>query len=165
MQETPPILVAGIGNPLMGDEGIGPAVVAAFAASRKPSPLVETADVGTGGLSLLYVLEGRQAAILVDCARMGEAPGVARTFTPEQVRSAKELPEVSLHEGDILDLVALGERLGMLPPRLVIVGVEPSWIGPGGELSPVVRSALPECAALLESEVDRALQALQTATD
>ncbi|MFO7769137.1 MAG: hydrogenase maturation protease [bacterium] len=165
MHTAPPLLVAGIGNPLMGDEGVGPAVVEAFLASRGPSPLVEAVDAGTGGMSLLYAMEGRSAAILVDCARMGESPGTMRRFTPEDVRSAKELPGISLHEGDLLDLVHLGERLEMLPSRLVILGVEPSWIGPGGTLSPVVRSAVPSCVRMLCDEVDLALEGLPPVTE
>lgn len=160
-----PILVAGIGNPFMGDEGVGPAVVETFRGSWEGSPLVETVEAGTGGMALLYIMEGRQAAILVDCARMGETPGTVRRFTPEEARSSKDLPGISLHEGDLLDLVELGRKLSMLPPRLVILGIEPSWIGPGGSLSPVVRKALPSCVGCLVEEVEAALEALNPAAD
>ena len=165
MPEQLPILVAGVGNPLMGDEGVGPAVVEAFRSAWDGPRVVETVDAGTGGMALLYSMEGREAAILVDCARMGEPPGTIRRFTPEQARSARQLPGISLHEGDLLDLIRLGHRLGMLPPRLVILGIEPSWIGPGGRLSPIVRSALPACVKSLTGEVERAAADLPAVTD
>jgi hydrogenase maturation protease len=94
-----PVVVLGLGNPLMGDEGIGVYLIERLADSAADYPSVDVLDAGTGGLSVLHCIEGRRKAIFIDCAFMDETPGTIRRFTPEEVRSRKVLASVSARGG------------------------------------------------------------------
>ncbi|MBM4027204.1 MAG: hydrogenase maturation protease, partial [Planctomycetes bacterium] len=139
-----PIVVLGLGNPLMADEGIGVYLVERLRESVGESPSVEFVDAGTGGFSILHYLEGRRKAILVDCAFMDEPPGTIRRFTPEEVRSTKVLAHQSLHEADLLRILALARQLGQAPDETVVFGIQPERIEPGMGLSPALRDRIDE---------------------
>jgi hydrogenase maturation protease len=66
---------------------------------------------------------------------MGKPAGTMSRFTPEQVTTHKLLAGLSLHEGDVLSIVALSRRLGEAPGEIVIFGIEPLSVGPGEYLS------------------------------
>ncbi|MBN1126744.1 MAG: hydrogenase maturation protease [Sedimentisphaerales bacterium] len=126
MKET---IVLGLGNPLMGDEGIGVRIVEELeSACGKNFPQADFLDAGTGGMSILHLIAGRKKAILIDCALMGEQPGTIKRFTPDQVRSQKILAHQSLHEADILNIIDLSRQLGECPEEVVIFGIEPESI-------------------------------------
>lgn len=129
------IIVVGIGNLLMRDEGIGCAVIDHFVSCQDVYPDVEFVDIGTGGFALLHLISGRKKAILIDCAKMGTEPGTIKKFTPEQVNSIKQLSHYSLHEADVLKVIEISRQLGQCPAEIVIFGVEPELIEIGQELS------------------------------
>jgi len=139
-----PIVVLGLGNPLMGDEGVGVALVQEFARMATEYPAVEFLDVGTGGLSILHQMDGRSKAILVDCAFMGESPGTIRRFMPDDVASVKPLSGLSGHEGDLLKIVQMARALGQCPNEVVFFGIEPEGVSPGRMLSDSVAGRWPE---------------------
>jgi hydrogenase maturation protease len=97
-----PVVVLGLGNPLMGDEGIGVYLVEQLSNLAAEYPSVDFLDAGTGGLSVLHYIEGRRKAVIIDCAFMDEAPGAIRRFTPDEVRSRKVPAHQSLHEADLM---------------------------------------------------------------
>ncbi len=130
-----PVVVLGLGNPLMADEGIGVHLVERLLESADRYPAVDFIDAGTGGLSILYLIEDRRKAIVVDCAFMDEPPGTMRRFTPDQVQSVKELAHQSLHEADLMQIIALARQLGQAPGEIVIFGIQPERIEPGLGLS------------------------------
>ena len=148
-----PILVAGLGTSLMRDEGVGPRVIEALLCEAHRFPDVELMDLGAGGMAALHAMAGRRRAVFVDCARMGEPPGTIRRFTDSQVRSRKELPGVSLHESDLLQVIALSRRLGECPEEVVIFGIEPADISAGEGLSPALREGLPRYTAAIAAEL------------
>jgi len=148
-----PILVAGLGNPLMGDEGIGPRVIEALLREADRFPDVEFVDLGAGGMAALHAMAGRRRAVFVDCARMGELPGTIRRFTAREVRSRKDLPGVSLHESDLLAVIGLSRRLGECPEETVIFGIEPVDISAGKGLSPALREGLARYTAAVAAEL------------
>lgn len=141
---TKPTIVIGLGNPLMTDEGIGVLLVQKltqkFEQSAASSQDVEFHDGGTGGMNLLYKIENREKVILIDCAKMGEKPGTLRRFTPDQVRTIKQLGHFSLHEIDILKLLDLAAQLDSAPKQVVIFGIEPASLDLGNNLSPTLQS-------------------------
>ena len=135
-----PVVVIGLGNPLMSDEGVGVRVVQDLEKHRGGLPGVEFVDAGTSGMKALHAMAGRRKAVIVDCARMGEAPGWVRRFRPEDAASRKRLPHLSLHEGDLMDMIELSRSLGECPREVVIIGIEPKSLEPGQGLSPVLES-------------------------
>jgi len=137
-----PIAVIGLGHALMRDEGIGCHLIRAFQAQAHRFPEVEFLDLGTSGLAVHHAIAGRRKAVLLDCALMGEDPGAIRRISPDQVRSGKDLPGLSTHEGDLLALLATGRALGSAPEEIVIFGIQPADISPGEDLSPALASRL-----------------------
>jgi hydrogenase maturation protease len=130
-----PILIICLGNPLMRDEGIGIRLASELTVHLAENPDVEVLDLGTGGLSVIHAIEGREKIIFVDCAIMGQTPGMILRFTPEQVHSKKVRMRYSLHEGDLLNTLELSRTLGQCPDNIVIFGIEPKEIAPGEGLT------------------------------
>ena len=121
------VLVAGIGNVFMGDDGFGCEVVRRLSERGLPQS-VEAIDFGTGGTDLGFALtEGYDAAILVDTVARGGAPGTVYVIDPE--REAVAAPEFAPHEMDPVKVLRFATVLGALPKRLRLVGCEPAFLG------------------------------------
>ena len=154
------VLVLGLGNPLRGDDGIGPRVVTEL--HRRGLPEGVTAlDFGTGGLDLLNVWQGWPRVIVVDAADVGRlhgeetVPGQIVRFTPDEVRFLVAPDGFSLHDAGLAEALALGEALGQDLPELVILSVQPARIGWGEGLSPPVEAALPALLDAVMKEIRR----------
>lgn len=148
-----PTVVIGLGNRLLSDEGIGLVLLEALAREAAEFPAVDFLELGTGGMAVLHALAGRQTAIILDCARMGEAPGVMRRFTPDTVRASDTPPHFSLHEGALLDWIGLSRRVGECPERIIIFGIQPETLAPGETVSPVLQVRLPEYLSVIGKEL------------
>jgi hydrogenase maturation protease len=142
--EPASILVLGLGNMLLRDDGFGPALLEQLAAStNRWSREVEFMDGGTQGLALLGRLTGRRAAILLDALQTGARPGTVHRLTLNELREISPGRANSAHEGNAGELLAAAQLLGELPDRLFVVGVEPETIATGLGLSNAVQQALP----------------------
>jgi len=132
-------LVIGLGNPLMGDEGIGNTLVAELA--KNPiSPDIEYLDLGTSNFNVLHVVSNKQKVIFIDCAFMGCEPGTIRKFKPSDVKTVKKTDALSMHSGDLFHVLELSALLGECPKEIIIFGIEPAEIMPGEGLSSVLSS-------------------------
>ncbi len=147
------VVVLGLGNPLMADEGIGVYLVERLTESAGGYPEIDFLDAGTGGLAVLHAIEGRQKAIFLDCAYMGQEPGSVRRFVPEEVRSAKVLAHQSLHEADLLRIIDMARQLGQAPDEVVIFGIEPERVEPGLGLSPTLMNRIESYLTVIEREL------------
>ena len=148
------VLIAGLGNPLMGDEGIGVRLAQELARSGMPG--VDVEDLGAGGMKVLHAIAGRRKVVFIDCALMGEPPGTMRRFTLGEVRSKKSLSGMSLHGGDLLEVLELSRRLGECPEEVVVFGIEPESTAPAHELSATVAERLNEYQRAVAAELERA---------
>jgi hydrogenase maturation protease len=135
-------LVLGLGNPLRGDDGIGPRVVEELARRGLPDG-VTALDVGNAGLDLLNVLEGWERAVVVDAAELGREPGQFMRFTPDEARLAQAADSFSLHDAGLSEALALADALDRPLPKIVIFGVQPADVGWREGLSSAVETALP----------------------
>ncbi len=140
---TPSTLVVGVGNEALRDEGVGIHAVRALSREHLP-PHVRLLDGGTGGLSLVARLEGVRRLVLVDAMDMGRRPGTIVTVRPEEIRRLHAADRLSLHGTGVLDVLELAGALGLLPPEVYVVGVQPAEVACGLELSPAVARVLPE---------------------
>jgi hydrogenase maturation protease len=147
------VVVLGLGNPLMADEGIGVILLERLRQSADRRPGVEFIDAGTSGMSILHWIEGRRKAVFVDCAFMECEPGAIRRFTPDEVRSAKTLAHQSLHEADLLRLLTLAEQLGQCPDEVVIFGIQPETVEPRQGLSEVLQGKVEHYLREIEEEL------------
>ena len=147
-------MVLGLGNPLMADEGIGVHLVERLMESADRYPAVDFIDAGTGGLSILYQIEDRHKAIVIDCAFMDEPPGTIRRFTPDQVQSVKVLAHQSLHEADLMQIIAMARQLGQAPGEIVIFGIQPQRVEPGLGLSRTLMEKVDEYLSTILHELE-----------
>ncbi len=148
-----PVRIIGVGNPLMGDDGAGVALVERLLAGPLP-PGVEVFDGGTGGVGLLDLMAEAGRVILVDAVEMGAGPGTIRRFGIETIAGEEEGSGLSLHQAGLGSVLALGREMGMLPP-LVLIGIQPARVDAGLGLSSEVEGALDELAAEVLREVLR----------
>jgi hydrogenase maturation protease len=147
------ILVAALGNVLMSDEGVGAAVLARLRERAAYCPRAELLDLGSSPMRALHAMACRRKVIFLDCALMDEQPGTVRRFTPDEVRSRKALGGLSLHEGDLLNVIELSRSLGECPEEVIIFGIQPQRIEPGEALSPALSARLDEYTDLVEAEL------------
>jgi len=144
-------VVLGVGNELMRDEGVG--VIAARAlASEQLGGDVEVVEGGTGGLDLIFELEGHGRAIIIDAVDMGAEPGTVRSFTLDDVDIDTAAPIASLHQIGLADVLEIGSLMGPMP-EVHIVGVQPREVLPGRGLTQEVGQAV----AVVIEEVRRLL--------
>jgi len=136
----PPIAIIGVGNYLMCDEGVGIHAVSALRELDWPED-VEIIDGGTPGVALLHLIEGRELAIIIDCADFGGNPGEIKTFDPDKLQR-DDHAEISLHATDLLSALALARTTGNYPKKIVIVGIQPKEIKMGTKLSEQGRDAI-----------------------
>jgi len=157
-----PVLVLGLGNPLRGDDGIGPAVIAALRQVELPSK-VELLDGGTAGLSLLSAIAGRQRLLVVDAADMGRPAGTVLCLRPGEVSLERVEAPISPHQLGLVETLDLAGQLGLAPHMVQIFAVQPGQIGWGQELSPEVQACLPQIVADVLVEIDGPKKARATA--
>jgi len=146
------VLAAGLGNPLVSDEGVGVRIIERFQAQKDKFPDVEFVDAGTGGFALLHLIANRKKVILIDCALMGTRPGTIKRFAPEEVESIKKISGQSLHEADILKVVEMSKQLGEEPKEIIFFGIEPETITEGEELSETIRDRIEEYIKVISEE-------------
>ncbi|HVK21121.1 MAG TPA: hydrogenase maturation protease [Actinokineospora sp.] len=140
------ILVAGIGNIFLGDDGFGVEVATRLAAEPVPDG-VSVGEYGIRGMHLAYeLMSGYDVTILIDATARGEVPGTVTVLELDTTAPA-EPPPVSAHEmtpDSVLDFVHL---LGGTPGRVLLVGCEPASLDPGIGLSEPVAAAVTPAAA------------------
>ncbi len=149
--EPLPVLVMGIGNILLRDEGVGVRVVQAMQ-DLDLSDEVELIDAGTAGADLVDIMANRRKVVVVDAIEAGAVPG-----TVFRLRGEDLMPEpgaaVSLHQLGFVESLAMAQQLGCAPIDVVVIGVQPSQIRAGLELSPDVKNAIPRAITAVRSEI------------
>ena len=136
-----PILILGLGNILLTDEGVGVRVVQALEEMNLPSG-VELFDGGTGGLDLMDVMVDRQKVIVIDAINSQCDPGTILRLTSENL-DLKRAQSTSVHGIGFLETLALARELNIALPELVIIGVQPKDLERGLELSPELARLMP----------------------
>lgn len=170
---APRILIAGIGNVFLGDDGFGVAVSRRLMQRGVP-PAVHVIDFGIRGIDLAYaLLSGYDAVVLIDACARGTAPGTLCVIEPEG--DAPEPDPLQAHSVHPEGALALARRLalaeGKLPPSMPvrIVGCEPARLAPADafdtpamQLSPEVNAVLPAALELVDSVIADLAAALRT---
>lgn len=138
------ILVAGIGNVFLGDDGFGVEVVRRMSAMALPGR-VTVADFGIRGIHLAYeMLDGRyDRVVLVDALPRGAAPGTITLLDPDRDDSIETAPPDS-HDMHPAAVLAYLRSIGGTSPPVTIVGCEPACLDEGMTLSAEVSAAIDE---------------------
>lgn len=146
-------VVLGAGNPSMGDDGLGPAVLRRLAENWQLPDGVRLVEGGLGGLALLPVIEDARRLIVVDAIARGGIPG-----TPVSIERA-ELPtryglRLSPHQVDLHDIFALASLRGTLPPEAIALGLEPADCSWGRDLSAPVAAGVGAVAEQVVTQLE-----------
>jgi len=162
---TTSILIAGIGNIFLGDDGFG--VEVAQRLSRRSWPKgVRVADFGIRGLDLAYALaDGYDAIILIDACPRGGKPGTLYTLEPDlaELTAAKEdgAGAVESHGMNPTRVLQMASSLGAQLSHVLVIGCEPATLGPeegAMGLSPPVEAAVEQAV----ERIDSLIQAIQS---
>lgn len=138
-------LILGIGNILLGDEGIGICVIEYLQAQQLPNT-VECIDGGTAGADLLDLLCNRQKVIIVDAIDADAAPGTMLRFGLKDLLAAKR-PQLSLHDLDIPQTLEMTRLLNCPPCEVIFIGIQPQSITCTMGLTPALKARIPDIAA------------------
>ena len=177
LEFQPKIVVLGIGNLLLRDEGIGVQIVKMLSVILTMSetkgknlsyPNLAIIDGGTSP-EIMSLVEGADKLIIIDAVKGGKEPGTIYRFTIDDVDlgspcSAEDCAahkdtglqvyqKLSLHQIDIVDNLRMLSLIGKQPKNIVIIGIEPRTIEPGLELSPEIQSKIPEITRLVRDEI------------
>lgn len=161
------ILVLGIGNPLMTDEGAGVRVAEILMGRYALPDNVEVIDAGTMGLGIINLFRDRDLVVVVDAVdNTGHEPGTVVIMTPEQLAPSQVLH--SLHDMRFVNVLEAAELTG-IDPEAICVGIQvesmQQWVM---ELTPAVEAALPAAvAAVIDILADRGvtLEPVEGTTD
>lgn len=147
---SPPVLIVGIGNILLRDEGVGVRAIEAMRALTLPEG-VEIVDGGTSGADLIDIIANRRKLIVIDAVdAVAQAGAVFRFQAGEWMEQG--YPNLSLHQLGLVETLAMAALLGCAPEQVVIFGIKPKEVSPGLELSEEVRSRIPLLIELVLAE-------------
>jgi hydrogenase maturation protease len=141
----PPVLVLGLGNLLLADDGAGLELLRQAQALHCGDPLLEFVDGGTQGLALLGLLEGRSALLVLDAVALKSPPGTVHHLADPLQQAADK--GGTAHESSAGSLLAAAKLLGELPASVELLGIEPLELHTRIGLSACVEAALPAALA------------------
>lgn len=149
------LLVLGVGNILLMDEGVGVHAVHAFLEEEWPEG-VEFIDGGTFTQDMFDVFKGYEKVLVLDVVRGGKAPGTVYRLTENQLKEDQD-QSLSLHDIDLLDSLAMAELLGN-KPELSVLGIEPAKIDWGMEFTPEIQAVYPKFLTVARAEILKILR-------
>jgi hydrogenase maturation protease len=137
------VLIAGIGNRLMGDDGFGPRVIDLLEGVTLPSN-VDARDFATAGLTVATELDKYDAVIFLDTINLMENPGELHAIDISEIGEIDDAmvkPRAGLHDVGLPGLLRLAQTMGTIPHRIILIGCEPKSITQSLDLSEEVRRA------------------------
>ncbi len=147
------ILIVGVGNLLLSDEGIG-AHVANELMKMELAPNVTVIEGGTDGFGLLNFITEADWLIVIDAVKADSAPGSIYRFNIDEVRNCPSGFKTSVHQIGILEAVDLSGLIGK-HPHTTVIGVEPRSLEMSMELSAEVKSKIPRIIESIFDEVEK----------
>ena len=150
------LLVLGIGNTLLADEGVGIFAMQELQARYGDREDLEFIDGGTLSFTLAVPISECTALLVIDAAELGAPPGMVRCFEGDEMdRFLGENLKSSVHEVGLLDLRAISLLTGVWPEQRALIGIQPEFVGWGEHPTPAVAAALPEVCGAATSIIAR----------
>lgn len=147
---SPVIIILGVGNLLLSDEGVGVHVALRMEKMTLPQG-IEVVEGGTDGFGLIDIVSGADRVIIVDAVKGGEKPGTIYKFDIDDVPDSPQLFKTSVHQIGILEVIHFSELIGK-KPQTTIIGIEPESLEMGMELSPTIEAIVPRIIELALQE-------------
>ncbi|OGR25087.1 MAG: hydrogenase [Desulfobacterales bacterium RIFOXYA12_FULL_46_15] len=151
------LLVLGVGNTLMMDEGIGVHAIYEFLKEKDQydETQIDFIDGGTFTQDIFYLFEEYEKLLVLDVVRAGHPPGTIYSLDEEDlVQNEKQV--LSLHDVDLLDSLNMAQMRGHRP-TLKVVGIEPEKINWGTELTPTLAKAFPDFVKAARKHIEALL--------
>ncbi len=136
------LLVLGVGNILLMDEGMGVYAIQEFWKEKDDWDGVDFIDGGTFTQDIFYLFEEYENVLVLDIVRAGHTPGTIYSLNEDDLRK-DEKQVLSLHDIDLLDSLGMAQIRGNRP-KLKVIGIEPEKIDWGTEPTPALARALPD---------------------
>jgi len=144
------VLVLGIGNILLSDEGAGVKAIEELKDRYDCSGAVEFVDGGTIGLELLPYFEGRSHILIIDAVKTGRKPGtIVRIEDPPAYFSSKTSP----HQIGLADVMGIAVITDIMPKNITLFGIEPKLLSTGLDLSTEVARNLSQLVDMVVGEL------------
>jgi hydrogenase maturation protease len=151
--QRPEILILGIGNILMADDGVGIRVIERLRSVSLPTG-IEVVDGGTSGADLVDILAERRKAIVIDAIDVGAQPGTIMRFAGD-AWTEHASQAVSLHEVGLGQAISMVRLIGVAPKELVVFGIQIQSLEPSLELSRPVEEAIGGVVQQVLAEIDQ----------
>ena len=149
-------LIGGIGNVLLGDDGVGPYILRLLDSRYRFGDEVELADLGTPALDLTHQIVGLRSLILIDSVASAEnAPGTVVQYRKEEIMSVAPAERLDPHSPALSECLMTAAMLGEMPEHVLLVGIAGKCFEPGHPLSAAVRHSV-------EVAIDAILQELRS---
>ncbi len=148
---SPKIMVMGVGNVLLSDEGLGVRFLDELAKIPLPED-VELLEGGTAGLELVHLIQEVDFLIVVDALDAKAEPGSLFRFRPGDIQVLPEQFAVSFHQIGIIEVLTMANILGHAPQTLIF-GIQPKSLAWGMDISPEIQALLPRLTELVLQEI------------
>lgn len=145
----PRILIAGVGNVLLEDDGFGPHAIARLEAEYELGAEVELVDIGTPGLDFVDYLVGRDTLIILDAVSSGGQPGEILTFDRQQLREFMPNMRLSAHQPCLQETLFAAETADVCPSDVLLIGVVGESFEVSTALGAEVERAMPIALELI----------------
>jgi len=144
-------LIVGLGNPILGDDGVGWVVAEEVRKHLPPDSPVDVDCLSLGGISLMERLIGYERAILIDAFISDQEEGTILVTKLDELPNFSAFHLTSAHDMSLQNALEMGRQLGAdLPEEITVVGVSASHIYDfSEELSPPVQAAVPKMTAIV----------------
>ena len=154
------IVILGVGNILLGDEGVGVHIVEEIEKIGLPEN-VEVIDGGTASIDILISMKDVDKLIIIDALKGGEKPGTVYRLHPEDLLASLD-SYVSLHQINVLEGLSLARKTGNAPQETVIIGIEPEKTDWGLGITPEIDKKIPDILNIVLEEVGNACYETET---
>jgi hydrogenase maturation protease len=149
------LLIAGIGNILLGDDGVGPYIARLLTAYYQFEEGVEIADLGTPALDLIDQISGRDAIILIDSIKVDCEPGTVLLYRKADIVRTSPAVRVDPHSPALIETLLSAELFATAPTDVLLVGVVGMTYDPGCRLSASAIAAVPKATVEIHNELKR----------
>jgi hydrogenase maturation protease len=154
MRHKSNVLLIGLGNILLRDEGVGVHVIHVLKERYHFNPFIEIIDGGTLGLDLLPLLEERDKILFIDAIDFGKEPGHLGEIQGEEISSAFQT-KLCVHHIGLPDLLLAAKWMDMDPTKICLIGIQPESMDMGLEMTELIKGKRQEL-------VDRTIARLET---
>ena len=144
-------LLVGVGNEFRNDDALG--ILVAREIRRRDFPGITVVERSGEGTALMDTWAGAELVIVVDAIFSGKAPGAIHRLDAAHDEIPRGLFHYSSHAFGVAEAVALARQLGLLPPRVILYGIEGKEFGEGTGLSDQVVKNIPHLIAMIEEDL------------